>query len=215
MCKITAVRGKKLILWDSKVRSVEELRWTGAPGQENVWVCPSHTVHEPTGPKCGSNHNIPWAHVRGLLGRVISGSSLQRSDGGQKCPFTLSLPLVPGATAGGQGTVTLFFSSAGRGELPKVRHLWDGKSSAVGNIISCESSQGSTVCLPCFGTSCLISVGFSFVPVTHCVSLQAFSWNRACPLLWGHEMPRKRGAKWGLRNLTSSIMMLIMALPVS
>lgn len=114
--------------------------------------------------------------------------------------------------AGGQGH---FFFSAGIGELPKARHLWGGKSSAVGKLISCESSQGSTVCLPCFGTSCLISVGFGFVPVTHCVSLQAFSWNRACPLLWGHEVPRKRGAKQGLRNLTSTALMLMMALPVS
>lgn len=38
-------------------------------------------------------------------------------------------------------------------------------------------------------------LGFCFVPVTCCVSLQAFAWNSACPLLWGHEMPRKRGAK--------------------
>lgn len=91
-----------------------------------------------------------------------------------------------------------FFLSAGRHELTKVRHPWDGETSAGGKIISCGSSQGSIACLPCFGTSHLISVGFSFVPVIHCVSLQAFSWNRAFTPPCGCEVPRKIGARHGV-----------------
>lgn len=174
-----------------------EMYWSSRAGK-----CLAVSMHEPTGPKGGSNHSR-------------QSDPRQQPAKRTKTPIYIVIASRNKSHCGGRGTVTLIFFSAGRAELPKVRHLWDGKSSAVGKIISGESSQGSTVCLPCFGTSCLISVGFYFVPVTHCLSLQAFAWNRACPLLWGREMPKKRGDKLGLRNLTSITLMLMMALPES